>query len=244
MTRTTTKKTTTNAPAPAAKKTTAKRTPAKPRTPRARTRKATSPALSLVKSRPDLPTRDLPFMTDAQGYATLAALIVGITTPNIRDWRDHRNNTCTRKLRDGSLLHYNLDTRTLTWQAVCRMGATHQYELDSRSMACAARVHADACKTLHADLSTVPPLTADELADLGLLHTPTWAQKVPGDEPITETIPVPLPTPAPEPRALGDELTHSANGVADTQPMSTSAIAAHIASQLADADVPKEHPQP
>ena len=248
MTRTA-KKTTTSTPAPAAKKTTAKRTPAKPRTPRARTRKTTGPALSLVKPRPDLPVRSRDFMTDTQGYATLAALMVGITTVHIRDWRDHRNNTCTRKLRDGSTLHYNLDTRTLTWQAVCRMGAVHQYQLATRSGACAARLHADACAHLHADLSTVPALTADELEALGLLQTPTWAQKVPGDTPITETIPVPLPTPAPEPRALADTLAHSDTGTAETQPMSKDAIAEGLAARAqqhaADNDqAPKEHPQP
>jgi hypothetical protein len=251
MTRTRTAKTTQATPAPApAKKTAAKKTTARKNTPArpARSRKTNQPRLSLVKPRPELPTRDNPFMTDTQGYATLAALLVGITTVHIRDWRDHRDGTCTRRLRDGSTLHYQLDTRTLTWQAVCRMGAVHQYQLATRSGACAARLHADACTQLHADLSTVPALTADELESLGLLQTPTWAQKIPGDTPITETIPVPLAAPAPEPRALGDELAHSANGVADTQPMSTETIAAHIAEQraeqLADGEQPKEHPQP
>jgi hypothetical protein len=229
------RKTTTSASRPAARK----RTTRKP----ANTNR---PKLSLVKPRPELPTRGKPFMTDTQGYATLAALMVGITTVHIRDWRDHRNNTCTRKLRDGSTLHYNLDTRTLTWQAVCRMGAVHQYQLATRSGACAARLHVNACTELHADLSTIPALTADELADLGLLHTPTWAQKVPGDDPITETIPVPIPTTVPEPRVLADTLAHSDTGTAETQPMSKDAIAEGLAARAAAADTEtaKEHPQP
>jgi hypothetical protein len=55
------------------------------------------------------------------------------------------------------------------------MGATHQYILDTPSTAAAARVHADRCTTPHTDLSKVTPLTADELAELGILHTATWA---------------------------------------------------------------------
>ncbi|HEY3479742.1 MAG TPA: hypothetical protein VGL02_12670, partial [Streptomyces sp.] len=153
----TAKKTAEAAPAPAkkaaaARKTTAtaSRRPASKRTPRKPA--PGTPKLSLVKPRRELPVRDLPFMTDTQGYATLAARMVGILTIRIRDWRDHRNGTCTRQLRDGSTLHYNLETRTLTWQAVCRMGAVHQYKLDSPSMACAARLHADGCREMHADL--------------------------------------------------------------------------------------------
>jgi len=237
--RTRTAKKTADTPASPAKKTAAARkttaAASRPARKRTTTRKTTAgaPTLSLVKPRKDLPTRDLPFMTDVQGYATCAALMVGIRTENIRDWRDHRNDTATRQLHDGSHLHYNLATRTLTWQAVCRMGATHQYELTSRSMACAARLHADGCTQLHTDLTKIPALTADELEALGLLHTPTWAQQVPGDDPITETIPVALPDR--EPRALADTLTHSTSSIADTQPLSLADIAA-------DHETQKEHP--
>lgn len=224
------------APAPAAKKATGRKTTtgARPATKRTTTHKANTnpPKLSLVKPRKPLPVRDLPFMTDTQGYATLAACIVGIHTPNIRDWRDHRDNTATRHLRDGSTLHYNLTTRTLTWQAACRMGATHEYILATPSGACAARLHADACTQLHADLTLIPRLTADELEALGLLQTPTWARKDLLGEAPTVSIPV------------DDEpITQAIASAADTQPMSTQAIADHIAERLA-ADTPKEYPQP
>ncbi|MCI3279169.1 hypothetical protein [Streptomyces cylindrosporus] len=248
-TRTAKKTTAEAAPAPvkkaaAARKTTAaaSRRPASKRTPRKAAPGA--PKLSLVKPRRELPVRDLPFMTDTQGYATFAARLVNIYTANIRDWRDHRDGTCTRRLRDGSTLHYNLTTRTLTWQAVCRMGATHQYELGSPSMACAARLHADACSELHADLSTVKPLTPDELEALGLLQTPTWARpdNLGGD--ITQTIPVPLPEQ--RERALADTLAHSSNATDETHPMSLDAIAEGLAQRAAAADgeEPKEHPEP
>lgn len=232
MTRTTAKKTTTNAPAPAAKKTATKRTPAKPRTPRARTRKATSPALSLVKTRKELPTRTRDYMTDVQGHATLAARIVGILTPRITAWTDHGDQTATLTLKDGTL-HYNLDTRTLTWQATCLMGAVHTYVLDTPSAAASARVQAATCTQLHADLNTVPPLTPNELEALGLLQTPTWARPDLLGDAITETIPVPE-----------EPVTRATASAADTQSMSLDEIGKHIASQLADADVPKEHPQP
>lgn len=247
--RTRTAKKTADTPAPAtARKTAAKKTtaaasrPPRKRTPRKQTPGA--PKLSLVKTPKPAEGREKPFMTDTQGFATLAARMVGITTINIRDWRDHRNNTCTRPLRDGSTLHYDLNTRTLTWQAVCRMGAVHQYELTSHSMACAARLHADACTELHADLSTVPALTADELEALGLLQTPTWARPdLIGDD-FTDTKIVPLPDR--EPRALADTLAHSGSDTAETQPMSTAAIADGLAERAAAADdeTPKEHPQP
>ena len=228
----------------AAKTTAAGRAPAKPRAPR--TRKATGPVLSLVEPSKPAEGREKPFMTDAQGFATLAARMVGITTVNIRDWRDHRNGTATRPLRDGSTLHYNLKTRTLTWQAVCRMGAIHQYVLDSHSMACAARLHADACTELHADLSKVPALTTDELEALGLLQTPTWARPDLIGDAITETIPVPLPQPEPKPRALADTLAHSDNATDETHPMNLNDIAEGLAARAATADTEpaKEHPQP
>ncbi|MCX4885938.1 hypothetical protein [Streptomyces sp. NBC_00847] len=245
--RTRTAKKTADTPAPARKTAVKKTTAAASRPPRKRTpRKQTpgAPKLSLVKTPKPAEGRDKPFMTDTQGFATLAARIVGIPTVNIRDWRDHRNGTCTRPLRDGSTLHYDLTTRTLTWQAVCRMGAVHQYELNSPSMACAARLHADGCTTLHADLSTVKPLTPDELEALGLLQTPTWARPdLIGDD-FTDTKIVPLP--GREPRALADTLTHSDTGAAETQPMSKPAIAEGLAARAAAADTEtaKEHPQP
>ncbi|MGW2520522.1 hypothetical protein ACWC09_26605 [Streptomyces sp. NPDC001617] len=246
----TAKKTADTAPAPAvARKTAAKKTtaaasrPPRKRTPRKQTPGA--PKLSLVKPRRELPTREKPFMTDPQGFATCAALMAGITTENIRDWRDHRDNTCTRPLRDGSTLHYDLNTRTLTWQAVCRMGAVHQYVLASHSMACAARLHAAGCNQLHADLSTIPKLTADELEALGLLQTPTWARPdLIGDD-FTDTKVVPLPDR--DPRALADTLAHSSNATDETQPMSKDAIAEGLAAraeQPADTDQTREHPQP
>lgn len=233
-----------------AAKTTAKKTatPAKRATaPRARktaAKKTAPPRLSLVKApSSQLTRRPRPFMTDVQGYATLAARLVGINTPSIRDWRDHRNQTATRPLRDGSLLHYNLDTRTLTWQAICPMGATHIYRLTSPSTAAAARVHADRCTEAHATFTHIPRLTPDEWAALGIHTGPTWARKDAIGEEQTVSIPVPLPDttqqPEPEPRALADQLAHSGLGNADTQPISTDAIAAHIADQT-----PKEHPQP
>jgi hypothetical protein len=246
MTSTRAAKKTAVTPAPA-KKAAAKRTaPAKARTPRKRTttRKTTpgAPKLSLVKTAPPLPARENPFMTDIQGFATCAALIAGITTPSIRDWRDHRDGTCTRQLRDGSHLHYNLATRTLTWQATCPMGATHEYPLPSRSAACAARLHAAACTQPHTDLTTIPALTADELEALGLHAGPTLAPdalEAAGDNTTTTTQIIPIPEVKQTHRTLADQLTASGKGIADTQPMSTDQIAAHIATETA-----KEHPQP
>lgn len=214
---------------PAAKKTTAAKKATSARTPRKTAAKKVTTPVSLTKPRPALPARHRDFMSDPQSYATLACRMVGIDTPRIRDWRDHGNNTATRTLRDGSTLHYDLNTRTLTWQAVCPMGAIHTYRLDSPSTAAAARVHADRCTTLHADLTKVPRLTADELEELGLLRIPTWAGRI-SDEPVTETLPVALPDPAPIAQAL-----------VDTQALSRNDIDAAL---TAGAEQAKEHPQP
>jgi hypothetical protein len=220
----------------------AKKTAAKKPAPRTRKTapKKTTPRLSLVNPTPPLARRTRPFMADTQGFAFLAARMVGITTGRIRDWRDHRDGTATRPLRDGSTLHYNAHTRTLTWQAVCPMGAIHQYELTSPAVACAARVHADRCTTPHTDLSKIKPLTTSELAELGIPHTPTWARPaIPGDEPITETIPVPLPDR--RDRTLADTLAHSHTTNDDTRPYTADDITAALETS---AEQPKEHPEP
>jgi hypothetical protein len=121
------------------------------------------------------------------------------------------------------------------------MGAIHEYQLASPSIAIAARVHADRCTQPHADLSKVKPLTADELEALGILQTPTWARPALAGEPATESIPVPLPDR--EPRALADHLTRSDSSTTETQPLPEAEIAAGLTAR-ADNEIPKEHPEP
>lgn len=220
------------------------RTTRKPRKTPAKKQQPAKPAprLSLVKTvpaRPVLPVRTRDFLTAPQCHAALTAATTGIPTLHLRDWRDHRDNTATRRLPDGSLLHYQHDTHTLTWHTTCPMGAVHAYTINSPSTAAAARVHAARCTRPHHDLTTLPALTPDELAELGLLHTPTWAHALPG-EPVTESIPVPVPDRAD--RALADTLTHSPHGTTDTQPLPAHEIAAHITAT--SNNTAKEHPQP
>lgn len=257
MARTTTpRKTSTPAKKTTARKTAAKKTTTARKTTQARTTpaKKTQPRLSLVKPAPEqprlsliknptpsLPTRQQDFLTDAQIYAVHAARTAGIPIHRIRDWTDQRNGTAIRRLRDGSYLHYDHTTRTLTLLARCPMGAPHQYELTTPSSATAARIAVDRCNTPHTDLTHLQPLSRDEWEALGIHTGPTWARPDLLDETPTETIPVPLPTHEPEPRALADQLTHSNTGTADTQPMSHQQIAAYITEHT---DTPKEHPQP
>ncbi|MGA5670009.1 hypothetical protein ACPCTG_31580 [Streptomyces pseudogriseolus] len=245
-----------------AKKTTPRKT-SSPRTTRNTTAKKTTPApakprLSLIKPTPEqprlsliktptpaLPTRHSDYLTDAQIYAVHAARTAGVPVHRIREWRDHRNNTATRPLTDGSLLHYDHNTRTLTWHAQCPMGATHVYTLTTPSTAAAARVLAARCHQPHADLTHLKPLSRDEWEALGLHTGPTWARPDLLDETPTETIPVPLPTTEqePEPRTLADQLARTHADAADTQPLSRDQIAAGLEAR-ADNDQPKEHPQP
>ena len=195
-----------------------------------RTDRKNAARLSLVKTRPDLPTRDGSYMTDIQPYAALACRLIGIHPLRITAWTDHRDGTATCPLKDGTL-HYQHDTRTLHWQATCLMGAVHTYRIDSHAAAAAARVEAATCHELHADLTTIKPLTPDELEQLGLLQTPTWARPDLLGQDITDTIPIP------------DEPIHRAtSSAADTQPMSQQAIAEGLAARTAD--TAKEHTQP
>lgn len=224
----------------AAKKT----TPARPRTTRNTPAKktASTPRLSLVEpadQRTGLPTRTTDYVTNAQIYAHHAARLAGVPTHLIREWADQRNNTAIRPLADGSHLHYRHDTRTLTWYARCPMGAVHAYTLTTPSTAAAARVHAARCRTPHADLTHIQPLTHKELEALGIHTGPTWARPDLLDETPTETIPVPLPDR--KERALADTLAHTTADTTDTQPMNRDQIAAGLA-QRADQDTPKEHP--
>ncbi|MFD8899863.1 hypothetical protein [Streptomyces ardesiacus] len=122
-------------------KTTAKKPPKSPRT------RNPTPPLSLAK--PRLDRRPHPWMTDLQGYATLAALIAGITTPHIRDWHDHHDGTTTRRLDDGSHLHYTAATRTLRWHTPCPMGAVHEYTLRTPADTEAAQADANTCQQPH-----------------------------------------------------------------------------------------------
>lgn len=127
----------------ATKKTASKKAP--------RTRKQqTPPRLSLVKPpRPRLNHRPTHWMTDLQGYATLAARLAGITTPRIQDWHDHHDGTTTRHLDNGATLHYTQATRTLTRQAPCPMGAVHEYVLRTPADTEAAQADADGCTRPH-----------------------------------------------------------------------------------------------
>lgn len=115
-----------------------------------RPRKQTPPRLSLVKPpRPRLDRRPTDWMTDLQGYATLAARLAGITTPHIQAWQDHRDGTTTRPLEDGSHLHYTQTTRTLRWHTPCPMGAVHEYVLRTPADTEAAQVDAEGCTRPH-----------------------------------------------------------------------------------------------
>lgn len=240
MARTTARTSSTSAKKTAARKTTS-RTPRKTTAP---AKKTTTPVLSLVETEPArtaLPTRTQDFVTDPQIYAHHTARQAGLPTHLIRDWHDHRNGTATRPLTDGSHLHYNHTTRTLTWHALCPMGAIHQYPITTPSTAIAARVHNARCTTEHADLTHIPALTADELAALGIHTGPTWARPDVLGETPTASIPIPLPTPDPAPRALADQLTHTHADTADTQPLNRDEITAGLAARTNN-DQPKEHP--
>lgn len=211
-----------------AKKTTAKKATA--RTPRKRTTKAT-PALTLVQpskdtdtatqvdTRPRLAVRRRAFV-GPMGPSEQAAVRAALTSAALllpvsaRAW-----DGSTANLADGTLLIHNPGPdRLFTAQIACRRGSIHGYPITSADDLKTARAVTRACERRHADSTP-----ADDGAELN------WHKAL--DHGIQHT------------SRLGEALQAVKKTVADTQPMSTDAIAAHIAAQLAD-DQPKEHPQP
>ncbi|MER6249430.1 hypothetical protein [Streptomyces griseorubiginosus] len=227
------KKTTAPASAPA-KKTTAKRTPAKPRTPR--TRKTTA-ALSLVKPPTKPATDDQATVVDLRyPLNPRRRLFVGPMGPNeqaairaaldsarlrlpipVRTW-----NGSQAQLTDGTLLIHNPGPdRTFTAHIACRRGAIHGWPITSERDLRAARAITHACERRHS-ANTPAPDNNDIEHD--------WHKAIShGIRPTSR---------------LAEGLATARKSTADTQPLSLDEIGAHIAEQLADADVPKEHPQP
>lgn len=233
---------------PAPQKTAAKKAPtAKAPTKRTPTKRTTPEQTPPTPTRTRRHTPSSDFITDAQIHGYHAARLAGIHTDHITDWRAHTDGTASHALNDGTL-HYNHNTRTLTWQATCRMGAWHAYPIADRSGAAQARVAAAQCAIAHHDFSETKALTETEWAEIGIRRTPSWARTAPGT-PATLAITVSVPKPAkpeePTERTLADQLTHSDSSTVDTQRMNTAAIAAGLTARAAaDSDQPKEHPQP
>ncbi|GAA3154238.1 hypothetical protein ACFQ0X_44005 [Streptomyces rectiviolaceus] len=117
------------------------------------------PHLTLTKNpaptKAALPTR--PWMTDAQGYATLAALLADITTPHLSAWTDIGNDNATRPHTDGTLT-YQHATHTLTWTATCPQGTHHNYPITAPGDLKAARTHLAWCQDRHTPTSPVRSL--------------------------------------------------------------------------------------
>lgn len=213
-----------------AKNTTTKK--ATTRAPRKRTAKKTTPALTLVQptgkdtgtatqvdTRPRLAVRRRPFVgpmgpnEQAAIRAALDSAALRLPVP-VRTW-----NGSTANLTDGTLLIHNPSPdRVFTAHIACRRGSIHGYPITSADDLKTARAVTRACERRHTDNTP-----ADDGAELN------WHKALGhGIQPTSR---------------LGEGLQAVKKTVADTQPLSTDEIAAHIAEQLA-ADQPKEHPQP
>lgn len=241
----TAKKTAEAAPA---KKTAAKRTtPAKPRAARTRTpRKATAPALSLVKETtsadkatvvdlryPLTPRRRL--FVGPMGPHEQAAIRAALDSARlrlpipVRTW-----NGSTAQLTDGTLLTHNPGPdRYFTAHVACPHGAIHGHPITSYRDLAVARDQTAQCTTPHAAAGPDPDGIEDELD----WHTA-----------ITRGVgPVAQPKP-PAVHFLREGVRRAEATKADTQPLPlddiAEGLAARAAEQTADADQPKEHPEP
>lgn len=264
------------APAPTKKATAARKTPAakratpaKPRTPRPRTRKATGPALSLVKEnttadkatvvdlRHPLKTRRRLF-AGPWGPTEQAAIRAALDSARLRlpvpvsTW-----NGSTAQLADGTLLIHNPGPdRYFTAHIACPHGAIHGWPITTYRDLAVARGQAAECDTTHAEPSQDPDGIETELD----WHTAITRGVAPVAQPKPSAVfqlregvrraeAAKADTqPLQQERALADTLAHSSNATDETHPMSlddiAEGLAARAAEQSADTDQPKEHPQP
>jgi hypothetical protein len=220
-------KTTAKKTATPAKKTTAARAP---RTRKTTTAKTTTPArLSLVKPTDDRGTVvDLRYPLKARrrlfvgpmGSTEQAAIRAALDSARIAlpvpvsSWTGS-----TANLADGLILTHNPGPdRYFTAHIACPHGAIHGWPISSHADLRRARAITRACGSRHA--ANMP---GDDGTELDWDKATTYGTR---HNRVTE----------------GVQTARKAN--ADTQPLSESEIAAHIAQQLADTETPKGHPQP
>lgn len=146
--------------------------------------------------------------------AALASAALRLPVP-VRTW-----NGSQAQLADGTLLIHNPGyDRAFTAHIACRTGAIHGYPITHADDLKTARALTKACERRHTD-------------------------KTPGDDGIELDWHKAIARGIQHTTRLADGLTTAKKAVADTQPLSTDAIAAHIAEQLAHTEDAKEHPQP
>lgn len=97
------------------------------------------------------------WMTDAQGYATLAALLADIPTPHLHAWTDIGDDNAVRTHRGGTLAYHH-NTHTLTWAAPCPQGTHHTYPLAAPGDLKAAATHLAWCTDRHTPTNPVRSL--------------------------------------------------------------------------------------
>jgi len=258
-------KNTTEADAPApAKKAAAKRAPAKPRATRTpRTRKTTSPALSLVKEQPTVQPQPAVTLVDlrkplkarrrnfvgthttaqlVEARACLASAMAQLPVPHLL-WLTQIDGRAAARLADGThLIHTHHRAPEFTAILRCPTGGLHTELVTNDRDLRAARTITATCTRRHDDTDPgaggydwhkAATLGVQKLIPARLSPLNVGLQAV--KKATAKTQPLDL-------NVIADGLAARA---ADTQPMSSEQIAAHIAEQLAaDTDQTREHPEP
>lgn len=238
MTTRTRKATTSTAPAPANKATAKKtsRTPGKTTAP-----KTPQPRLSQVKTDTTPPAKKTTtkaaatraaakkaapwpeFITHKMITAHYQAQLHGLPTRNIRDWRETNGIAAITFPTGARIDHTPTDDAPFHAHTPCKNGGIHYDPVRTTTDLHNAAARAQACTDRHGAPAALALGT-------GLKRAKTTT---------ADTQPIPVITKPEKP---------SGDDVADTQPMSADAIAAHIAEQLteraADTETPKEHPEP
>lgn len=182
------------------------------------------------------------FITHKMITAHYQARLHGLPTLAIRDWRELPDGTAALHFPSGARLdHTPAEDAPFHANTPCPHGSIHRHPVrtpadltEAEQTAKDCTEHAGSAKSANIALTPVTPASKPEPAEAKKPTTPPLDAI--GEAP-TQSIRVPIPLLKQTHRTLGDQLTKSGNGVADTQPMSTAQIAAHIA------ETAKEHPQ-
>jgi hypothetical protein len=209
------------------RKTTAKKTTARKTTAQKTTAAPAENAGTVVQLRPKLATRRRTAAgeyTPAQlteARAALASAMAQLPVPHIL-WLTQIDGRAAARLTDGThLIHTHHRAPEFTAYLRCPTGGLHTELVTNQADLKAARAGTACCNRRHDD--------TDPAAG-----TYDWHKAITLG--VQTTVPTRL-------SPLNAGLKTAKKATADTQPLSTADIAAHIAAQLADQN-PKEHPEP
>jgi hypothetical protein len=180
------------------------------------------------------------FITHKMITAHHQARLRGLPTRNIRDWRDLPDGTAAIHFPSGARLdHTPTEDAPFHANTPCPAGSIHRHPVrtpadlaDAEKAAKDCTEHTATAAAVNIAVTRVNP-TPEPTEAASCRRIPTWALQLPGDGPITKTIPIPE-----------EPVVRATASAAQTQPMPLNDIADGLAARTADSEQPKEHPEP